>query len=53
MRDWCAAGANVTYSEVDEDLGDASHGLAWQLTADEAFGWLVSVMGGSGVPGNC
>ena len=53
VRDWCAAGANVTYSEVDEDLGDASHGLAWQLTADEAFGWLVSVMGGSGVPGNC
>ena len=53
VRDWCAAGANVTYSEVDEDLGDASHGLAWQLTADEAFGWLVSVMGGSGAPGNC
>lgn len=51
VRDWCGAGANVTYAEVDEDLGDASHGLAWQLTQDEAFGWLVSVMGGPDAPG--
>ncbi|WJZ01026.1 putative inactive lipase [Corynebacterium hansenii] len=51
VRDWCDAGANVTYAEVDEDLGDASHGLAWQLTQDEAFGWLVSVMGGPDAPG--
>ncbi|MFD5868802.1 lipase family protein [Corynebacterium sp. NPDC060344] len=51
VREWCGGGANVTYAEVDEDLGDASHGLAWQLTADEAFGWLVSVMGGPDAPG--
>lgn len=56
VRDWCDAGANVTYVEVSEDLGDASHGLAWQLTVDEAFAWLVAVMGGPnapGVPGTC
>lgn len=51
VREWCDGGANVTYAEVDEDLGDASHGLAWQLTQDEAFGWLVSVMGGPDAPG--
>lgn len=51
VRDWCEAGANVTYVEVDEDLGEASHGLAWQMTRDEAFGWLVSVMGGPDAPG--
>ncbi len=51
VRDWCDGGANVTYAEVNEDLGDASHGLAWQLTVDEAFGWLVSVMGGPDAPG--
>src|SRR5699024_5495215 len=51
VREWCDGGSNVTYAEVDEDLGDASHGLAWQLTQDEAFGWLVSVMGGPDAPG--
>lgn len=51
VRRWCDAGANVTYDEVDEDLGDASHGLAWKLTQDAAFGWLVSVMGGPHAPG--
>lgn len=44
---WCAAGADVTYAEVSEDLGDASHGLAWQLTRDEALRWLAGILDGT------
>ncbi len=35
-----AQGADVIYREVDVSLGDASHGLAYTQTWDEAFAWV-------------
>nr|WP_120491764.1 lipase family protein [Corynebacterium lactis] len=45
VRTWRQAGADITYSEVDSDLGDASHGLAYALTHDEAMAWMNRQMG--------
>lgn len=45
VRTWKEAGARVTYEEVDSDLGDASHGLAYALSHDQAMAWLDEQMG--------
>lgn len=44
VRQWKEAGAEVTYVEVNQPLGNASHGLAYQLTIDQAKKWLDARM---------
>lgn len=44
VQRWTDAGADVTYSEISEDFGEGSHGLAFVKTRDEAFAWLLQKM---------
>ena len=40
VQKWQKAGADITYVEVDTDLGDGTHGLAYVLTHDEMLAWV-------------
>lgn len=45
VQKWQKAGADITYVEVDTDLGDGTHGLAYVLTHDEMLAWVNQKMG--------
>lgn len=45
VQKWQKAGADITYVEVDEDLGDGTHGLAYVLTHEEMLAWVNQKMG--------
>lgn len=45
VQTWQKAGTDITYVEVDSDLGDGTHGLAYALTHDEAMAWVNQKMG--------
>lgn len=44
VRQWQTGGATVQYVEVNQALGNASHGLAYQLTIDQAKKWVNARM---------
>lgn len=45
VQKWQKAGADITYMEVDTDLGDGTHGLAYVLTHEEMLAWVNQKMG--------
>ena len=45
VQKWQKAGADITYVEVDTDLGDGTHGLAYVLTHEEMLAWVNQKMG--------
>ena len=45
VQKWQKAGSDITYVEVDTDLGDGTHGLAYVLTHQEMLAWVTQKMG--------
>lgn len=45
VQKWQKAGADITYVEVETDLGDGTHGLAYVLTHEEMLAWVNQKMG--------
>ncbi|WP_239663044.1 lipase family protein [Corynebacterium sp. 805_CJEI] len=45
VQKWQKAGSDITYVEVDTDLGDGTHGLAYVLTHEEMLAWVNQKMG--------